>query len=169
MSLSIFWRSVVVSDKRRLETLRASLTTGWHNFKFSDKKERYFLLSVVSIGVRFQISLNSLTVMSLLSKSRLLKRFNFFSWSKFAECELSDGSNSRIFDNWKVMSRNHAVLHYREQRFFLEDTNSSNGTHVNDQRLQPYQVALKIYWFPGCPDLMGCHLVPKISWGQLFY
>ena len=112
---------------------------------------------------------HSLTVMSLLSKSRLLKRFNFFNWSKVAECELSDGSDSHIFDNEKVMSRNHAVLHYREQRFFLEDTNSSNGTHVNDQRLQPYQVDPTIYWFLGSPGLIGCHLVPKISWGQLFY
>ena len=40
------------------------------------------------------------------------------------------------------MSRNHAALHYRGERFFLEDTNSSNGTQVNDQRLQPFQVVL---------------------------
>ena len=124
--------------------------------------------------------------MSLLSKTILLKRWNFSNWSKFAECELSDGSNPHIFE--KVMSRNHAVLHYREQRFFLEDTNSSNGTHVNDQRLQPYQVAPTIYWFFYFPHFMGCHFlpicrfprshgvqcssdlwVPIISWGPMFY
>ena len=83
---------------------------------------------------------------------------------------------TNMFDNEKVMSRNHAVLHYREQRFFLEDTNSSNGTHVNDQRLQPYQVARSclrssdflvsliswvaiFYQFDGSHDLMGCNVL----------
>merc|ERR1719430_1133534 len=49
------------------------------------------------------------------------------------------GDIEGLFDN-RVMSRNHAALHYRESRFFLEDTNSSNGTQVNDQRLQPFQL-----------------------------
>merc|ERR1719397_2360803 len=48
------------------------------------------------------------------------------------------GDIEGLFDN-RVMSRNHAALHYREERFFLEDTNSSNGTQVNDQRLRPFQ------------------------------
>jgi len=48
------------------------------------------------------------------------------------------GDIEGLFDN-RVMSRNHAALHYREERFFLEDTNSSNGTQLNDQRLQPFQ------------------------------
>jgi len=49
------------------------------------------------------------------------------------------GDIEGLFDN-RVMSRNHAALHYRESRFFLEDTNSSNGTQVNDQRLHPFQL-----------------------------
>ena len=42
----------------------------------------------------------------------------------------------------KVMSRNHAALHFREGRFYLEDTNSSNGTQVNNKQLPPFQVLL---------------------------
>ena len=43
---------------------------------------------------------------------------------------------------WKVMSRNNAALHFREGRFYLEDTNSSNGTQVNNKQLPPFQVLL---------------------------
>ncbi|VDM60498.1 unnamed protein product [Angiostrongylus costaricensis] len=35
----------------------------------------------------------------------------------------------------KVLSRNHAVLSYRNGGFFLRDTKSSNGTFVNNERL----------------------------------
>lgn len=39
-----------------------------------------------------------------------------------------------IFD-CKVLSRNHALLWYETGKFYLQDTKSSNGTFVNNQRL----------------------------------
>jgi len=44
------------------------------------------------------------------------------------------GPNNAIFD-CKVLSRNHAVLWYSQGKFYLQDTKSSNGTFVNNQRL----------------------------------
>ncbi|XP_042860129.1 sarcolemmal membrane-associated protein-like isoform X2 [Penaeus japonicus] len=43
-------------------------------------------------------------------------------------------TNNAIFD-CKVLSRNHAVLWYENGKFYLQDTKSSNGTFVNNQRL----------------------------------
>jgi pSer/pThr/pTyr-binding forkhead associated (FHA) protein len=55
--------------------------------------------------------------------------------------------NNAIFD-CKVLSRNHALLWYENGKFFLQDTKSSNGTFVNNQRLSksseeslPFQVS----------------------------
>ncbi|KAI9561754.1 hypothetical protein GHT06_012715 [Daphnia sinensis] len=42
--------------------------------------------------------------------------------------------NNAIFD-CKVLSRNHALLWYKDGKFYLQDTKSSNGTFVNNQRL----------------------------------
>ncbi|KAL4226414.1 hypothetical protein ACF0H5_014397 [Mactra antiquata] len=42
--------------------------------------------------------------------------------------------NNGIFD-CKVLSRNHAMMWYENGIFYLQDTKSSNGTFVNDQRL----------------------------------
>lgn len=42
--------------------------------------------------------------------------------------------NNAIFD-CKVLSRNHALLWYTGGKFYLQDTRSSNGTFVNNQRL----------------------------------
>ncbi|KAH9381660.1 hypothetical protein HPB48_017065 [Haemaphysalis longicornis] len=42
--------------------------------------------------------------------------------------------NNAIFD-CKVLSRNHALLWYEAGKFYLQDTKSSNGTFVNNQRL----------------------------------
>ncbi|ESO84335.1 hypothetical protein LOTGIDRAFT_132475 [Lottia gigantea] len=42
--------------------------------------------------------------------------------------------NNGIFD-CKVLSRNHALLWYENGQFYLQDTKSSNGTFVNNQRL----------------------------------
>lgn len=42
--------------------------------------------------------------------------------------------NNAIFD-CKVLSRNHALLWYENGKFYLQDTKSSNGTFVNNQRL----------------------------------
>lgn len=42
--------------------------------------------------------------------------------------------NNGIFD-CKVLSRNHALLWYENGKFYLQDTKSSNGTFVNNQRL----------------------------------
>ncbi|XP_015122705.1 sarcolemmal membrane-associated protein [Diachasma alloeum] len=43
-------------------------------------------------------------------------------------------SDNAIFD-CKVLSRNHALLWYNAGKFYLQDTRSSNGTFVNNQRL----------------------------------
>ncbi|KZC03905.1 Sarcolemmal membrane-associated protein [Dufourea novaeangliae] len=43
-------------------------------------------------------------------------------------------ANNAIFD-CKVLSRNHALLWYSSGKFYLQDTHSSNGTFVNNQRL----------------------------------
>lgn len=42
--------------------------------------------------------------------------------------------NNGIFD-CKVLSRNHALFWYTNGKFYLQDTKSSNGTFVNNQRL----------------------------------
>ncbi|XP_055351378.1 sarcolemmal membrane-associated protein-like [Paramacrobiotus metropolitanus] len=39
------------------------------------------------------------------------------------------------FFNCKVLSRNHALLWYEDGKFYLQDTQSSNGTFVNTQKL----------------------------------
>ena len=43
-------------------------------------------------------------------------------------------AGNAIFD-CKVLSRNHALLWYEAGKFYLQDTKSSNGTFVNNQRL----------------------------------
>ncbi|BES89870.1 Hypothetical proteinA domain [Nesidiocoris tenuis] len=43
-------------------------------------------------------------------------------------------AQNAIFD-CKVLSRNHAVIWYSDGKFYLQDTRSSNGTFVNNQRL----------------------------------
>lgn len=43
-------------------------------------------------------------------------------------------STNAIFD-CKVLSRHHALLWYENGKFFLQDTKSSNGTFVNNNRL----------------------------------
>ncbi|KAK8745334.1 hypothetical protein OTU49_000135 [Cherax quadricarinatus] len=43
-------------------------------------------------------------------------------------------TSNAIFD-CKVLSRNHALLWYENGKFYLQDTKSSNGTFVNNQRL----------------------------------
>ncbi|XP_050414210.1 sarcolemmal membrane-associated protein isoform X7 [Patella vulgata] len=43
-------------------------------------------------------------------------------------------ASNGIFD-CKVLSRNHALLWYENGQFYLQDTKSSNGTFVNNQRL----------------------------------
>ncbi|XP_050096725.1 sarcolemmal membrane-associated protein-like [Anopheles aquasalis] len=55
--------------------------------------------------------------------------------------------NNAIFD-CKVLSRNHAVLWYKDGRFFIKDTGSSNGTFINNIRLsqtctesEPYEIS----------------------------
>ncbi|KFB37714.1 hypothetical protein ZHAS_00005022 [Anopheles sinensis] len=55
--------------------------------------------------------------------------------------------NNAIFD-CKVLSRNHAVLWYKDGRFFIKDTGSSNGTFINNLRLsqsctesEPYEIS----------------------------
>ncbi|XP_064631881.1 sarcolemmal membrane-associated protein-like isoform X11 [Lineus longissimus] len=42
--------------------------------------------------------------------------------------------NNAIFD-CKVLSRNHALIWYETGKFYLQDTKSSNGTFINNQRL----------------------------------
>ncbi|CAD5115584.1 DgyrCDS4545 [Dimorphilus gyrociliatus] len=54
--------------------------------------------------------------------------------------------NNAIYD-CKVLSRNHALLWYENNKFYLQDTKSSNGTFVNSHRLSkgseeslPYEI-----------------------------
>ncbi|XP_032827447.2 sarcolemmal membrane-associated protein isoform X3 [Petromyzon marinus] len=54
--------------------------------------------------------------------------------------------NNATFD-CKVLSRNHALLWFENDKFYLQDTKSSNGTFVNNQRLSkgseesaPYEI-----------------------------
>lgn len=54
--------------------------------------------------------------------------------------------NNAIYD-CKVLSRNHALIWYENQKFYLQDTKSSNGTFVNSHRLSkgseeslPYEI-----------------------------
>ena len=42
---------------------------------------------------------------------------------------------SLISTDPQVLSRNHALLWYENGKFYLQDTKSSNGTFVNNQRL----------------------------------
>jgi len=49
-----------------------------------------------------------------------------------AKCRPS--SNNSVFD-CKVLSRNHALLWFENGKFYLQDTKSSNGTFINNQRL----------------------------------
>ncbi|XP_065909561.1 sarcolemmal membrane-associated protein-like isoform X2 [Dysidea avara] len=44
--------------------------------------------------------------------------------------------NNFIFD-CRVLSRNHALIWYQDNKFFIQDTKSSNGTFVNERRLSP--------------------------------
>ncbi|KAK7499905.1 hypothetical protein BaRGS_00008753 [Batillaria attramentaria] len=43
-------------------------------------------------------------------------------------------ASNGIFD-CKVLSRHHAMLWYESEKFFIQDTKSSNGTFINNQRL----------------------------------
>ncbi|KAI6175281.1 FHA domain-containing protein [Aphelenchoides bicaudatus] len=51
-----------------------------------------------------------------------------------AVARFQPAQNNAIFD-CKVLSRNHAILWYENDQFFIKDTRSSNGTFVNNQRL----------------------------------
>ena len=44
-------------------------------------------------------------------------------------------SNANAIFDCKVLSRNHALIWYETGKFYLQDTKSSNGTFVNNQRL----------------------------------
>ena len=60
---------------------------------------------------------------NLLDENR--KTFSFF---------LKGDSGNGLFD-CKVLSRQHAMIIYEDERFFILDTGSSNGTFVNNIRL----------------------------------
>lgn len=45
-------------------------------------------------------------------------------------------SNNAVFDS-KVLSRSHAEIWSDQERVYIRDTKSSNGTYVNDERLSP--------------------------------
>lgn len=55
-------------------------------------------------------------------------------------------ANSNAIFDCKVLSRHHALLWYENGKFFLQDTKSSNGTFVNNNRLstnesEPHEVS----------------------------
>jgi hypothetical protein len=77
-----------------------------------------------------------------------------------------------IFD-CKVLSRNHALLWYENGKFYLQDTKSSNGTFVNNQRLSkgseeslPREVRtsgrfITISWFKKSKTFFFTHYFPS--------
>ena len=97
-------------------------------------------LSVTIVGVQIQMMISE-------NPSELLRWLCFL---KTDHKTILNGRQSKLnvyfllkkMKPWKVMSRNHAALHFREGRFYLEDTNSSNGTQVNNKQLPPFQVLL---------------------------
>ena len=58
--------------------------------------------------------------------------------SEFQICRILCGPTGKptIF-NCKVMSRNHALISHKNDKFYLKDLKSSNGTFVNESRLEP--------------------------------
>jgi len=58
--------------------------------------------------------------------------------TEFQICRILCGPNGKptIF-NCKVMSRNHALISHKNDKFYLKDLKSSNGTFVNENRLEP--------------------------------
>ena len=155
-SLSIFSKSVGGSGKRGLETLRVSLTTGWQVmmiiasfFKvfsalFNENDFMHLCWLFVSDDRRcpnsdedFWESIRIVSDDSVFWKPSYKKTDG-----KAKESKLNVYFLLKKMKPWKVMSRNHAALHFREGRFYLEDTNSSNGTQVNNKQLPPFQVLL---------------------------
>ena len=51
-----------------------------------------------------------------------------------AVAKLKQATDNFIFE-CKVLSRNHALLWREGDKFYLQDTKSSNGTYVNNERL----------------------------------
>ena len=51
-----------------------------------------------------------------------------------AVAKLKQASDNFIFE-CKVLSRNHALIWREGDKFYLQDTKSSNGTYVNNERL----------------------------------
>ncbi len=45
-------------------------------------------------------------------------------------------------DTNKVVSRRHAMIRFVNNQYILEDTNSTNGTYVNSERIRPQQQGL---------------------------
>ncbi|EFP04813.1 hypothetical protein CRE_29915 [Caenorhabditis remanei] len=52
-----------------------------------------------------------------------------------AVARIQAAPDNAVFD-CKVLSRNHAILWFRDGEFWLKDTKSSNGTFVNNEKLQ---------------------------------
>jgi pSer/pThr/pTyr-binding forkhead associated (FHA) protein len=50
------------------------------------------------------------------------------------------------------VSRNHAVLTYKDKRLYIHDVGSVNGTWLNGQRLKPYELYALT---PGTPVSLG--------------
>jgi pSer/pThr/pTyr-binding forkhead associated (FHA) protein len=50
------------------------------------------------------------------------------------------------------VSRNHAVLTYKDNRLYIHDVGSVNGTWLNGQRLKPYELYALT---PGTPVSLG--------------
>ena len=60
--------------------------------------------------------------------------------SELEICRILCGPNGKpnIF-NCKVMSRNHALISHKDDKFYLRDLKSSNGTFINENRLEPHK------------------------------
>ena len=48
----------------------------------------------------------------------------------------SENQKDGLFDS-KVMSRSHAVISFKREKFYIQDLNSSNGTFINEFNMEP--------------------------------
>lgn len=54
---------------------------------------------------------------------------------KTTSCKIGALGNNEIVLNYEKISRNHAIIDFKDGRFILTDRNSANGTFVNDKRV----------------------------------
>ncbi len=81
-----------------------------------------------------------------------------------------EGPSNGLIINEAIVSRNHALIRWREGAYYLHDNNSSNGTFVNGQKINPeeeYQLAhLDEIEFSKCKYMFK--IIGEDSWSKPF-